>query len=79
MESIKTFFTSEDIVEVKEAMKKVIVSHFEKELEELDIYLFDYTMVTDLITETYEEVMAELRSEIKEKLYNKAVKQLKIK
>ena len=79
MESIKTLFTSEDITEVKEAMKKVIVGHFERELEELDIYLFDYTMVNDLITETYEEVMAELRSEVKEKLYDKAVKQLKIK
>jgi predicted aldo/keto reductase-like oxidoreductase len=75
MESIKTLFTSEDISEVKQEMKKLIVKQFESELEELDIYLFDYNMVNNLINETYEEIMDELKGEIREKLYNKVIKQ----
>jgi guanylate kinase len=75
MESIKTLFASEDISEVKQEMKKLIVKQFKSELEDLDIYLFDYTMVNNLINETYEEIMAELKSEIKQKLYYKVVKQ----
>ena len=74
MESIKTLFTTEDIAEMKQAMKGIIVEQFRHELNQLDVYLFDPSVINDLIQETYEEIMSEIKVELKDKMLQKMEK-----
>lgn len=74
MESIKTLFTTEDIAEMKQAMKGIIVEQFRHELNQLDVYLFNPSVVEELIQETYEEIMKEIKTELKEKMFQKMEK-----
>ena len=74
MESIKTFFTTEDVSEMKQAIKDIILDQFKNEIASLDEYLVDTDVLQDLIQDTYEEIMKELKTELKYKLSQKMEK-----
>jgi flagellar biosynthesis component FlhA len=71
IENIKTIFTSEDMIEMKVAMKQIIIDQFRDDMEKLDVYLFDPAEVDSMIDDTYEEILKELKAELKEKLREK--------
>ena len=73
-ELIKLIFTTEDKVELKEGIKKIILDAFEEDIKEhlSKEYLIDYN---DFFGEISMEVEAEVKGKIKEAMVDKLMKQ----
>jgi len=60
-------FTTEDQSELKQSFKEIICEHLRNDLDQMDCYLFDPSTLEDMI----EEVIDELKGEMKDLLRNK--------
>jgi hypothetical protein len=76
MESITKIFTTEDKEELKQEFKKIIAKQFESQLEGMDIYLFDPSIIEEMITDAFSGIIAEIKIEFKNKLREQIVKVL---
>lgn len=68
MEAITKIFTTEDQQELKQGFKEIILEQFETQLAEMDVYLFDPSVVEDMIQETFKEIMNEIKADFKKRL-----------
>jgi hypothetical protein len=73
-ELIKLIFTTEDKIELKEGIKKIILDAFEEDIKEhlSKEYLIDYN---DFFGEISMEVEAEVKGKIKEAMVDRLMKQ----
>jgi hypothetical protein len=73
-ELIKLIFTTEDKIELKEGIKRIILNAFEEDIKEhlSKEYLIDYN---DFFGEISMEVEAEVKGKIKEAMVEKLMKQ----
>ncbi len=76
MSTIDTIFTTEDKEELKNSFKEIICEQFKNQLEQMDLYLFDPSVVEDLINEAFEEVISDIKKEFKSKLQEQIFKLL---
>jgi RNA binding exosome subunit len=76
MESIIKIFTTEDKDELKREFKKIISQQFEKQLEEMDVYLFNPIDIEEMIDEAFRGIISEIKIEFKEKLKEQVMKLL---
>jgi Fe-S cluster assembly iron-binding protein IscA len=72
--SIAKIFTTDDTTEMRRAFKDLLVKQFESDLEQMDTFLFDSNKVEEWIEDAYQEVIAEIKIEFKEKLREQMLK-----
>lgn len=68
MENVLTILTSEDKVEIKMAMKEIIIDQIKSDFENYDCYLFNPTHIQDMIEEIVDEIKEEIKIAYKEKI-----------
>lgn len=76
MEAIMNLFTTEDLSLMKESMRQIVVDRFEKDLEEMQIWLFDDMQVESMITDMYAELLTEVKEKIKPILFDKLMSKM---
>ena len=77
MKEIMTLFTSEDKLEIKEAVKKLVLTQIENDLESYckDSYIFYPDDVSEMVSEIVTELKEDFKAEIKEQLMAKMRKE----
>jgi DNA-binding ferritin-like protein (Dps family) len=65
---IETLFTPQEQQELKQSMKQVIITQFEKDLNDSSKYLICGDDIQEWIAECLEEMKDEIKSEFKEKM-----------
>jgi hypothetical protein len=73
MDAITKIFTTEDQQELKQGFKKIILEQFRSDLEKMDVYLFDPSVIEDIIQDAFTEVINEAKVDFKEKLKNQVM------
>ena len=68
---VKAIFTSEDLTDIKNAMKNIIIEQFKDDLQRYDRYLLNPKDIEDLLEETYSEIIDEIKKDIKRKMKSK--------
>jgi len=76
VEAIMNLFTTEDLSLMKESMRQIVVDRFEKDLEEMQIWLFDDMQVESMITDMYAELLTEVKEKIKPILFDKLMSKM---
>lgn len=71
MENIVKIFNSQDENEIKQAFKEIIKKQFKNDLEEMDTYMFNPNAIEEMINNSFEEIITEVKNEFKEKLKEK--------
>lgn len=61
---------------LKEGILNILIERFRDDLEHLDEYLIDPTIIEDFVTEIVEECQQEVKEVVKKKLLNKAMEKL---
>jgi len=65
LEILANIFSEKD---VQKEIKDIILDRFRSDMEALDIYIFDPDRIQDMITEAYEDILREVKSEMKAKV-----------
>ncbi len=71
MENILKIFISQDVSEIKQSLKEIIIEQFRSDFEENSSYLFSPDDVREIMMETFNEVLNEVKQEYKSKLREK--------
>ena len=74
---IETLFTPQEQQELKESMKQVIITQFEKDLENSSCYIIDSDDIREFAQEVLEELKDEIKREFKEKMKIEFEKKMK--
>ena len=74
---IETLFSPQEQSELKQSMKQVILTQFEKDLAESNEYIITGRDLEEFVEECLEELKDEIKSEFKEKMRVEFEKKMK--
>ena len=74
MKEILKLFTSEDIKEIRDSVKSIILKQVSADIENYDEYIFVPSDAQDIISEAFNEVVEEVKEEFKVKIREKMEK-----
>ena len=73
MENILKIFNAEDETELRAAFKEIIKEQFQQQLRDMDLYLFDSSVIDEMIVDAFEDVINQVKLEFKARLREKVL------
>jgi hypothetical protein len=66
--ALAKLFTTEEQSDLKQAFKEIICEHLKNDLEQMDCYLFDPSVLEDMVHEIIDELRGDMKKILKKKL-----------
>lgn len=78
MENISKIFNTDDMTEIKSSFKEILKEKFQYEINQYDDWFFNKETCDDLMQECYEEVLRELKIELKNAVKENILKSFQV-